>query len=236
MRLVATLEHYIATRSNDGLQLHQFMSATIRQELAGGALGISVSTTYPQEGEVQIGVREAPAAVADIALRVPSWATNMVVELNGVAQGAEPGPDGYLHLRRRWEIGDELSVSFPLRPRVVRPDSRIDAVRGCAALERGPLVYCFELLGDGPENLDGVELLEAQAPVEGPGEISGEPVRELRCRARRSSTDRRHWPYFEGAAARPESARDVTLSAVPYYAWSNRGPSQMRVWLPRSSG
>jgi hypothetical protein len=235
MRLVASLEHYVATRSADGLQLHQFVPASIRQGLVGGTLGISVSTPYPQEGEVLVRVTEAPATSAEIAIRVPSWASDMAVGLNGVAQGAEPGPDGYLHLRRRWESGDEVSVSFPLHPRLVRPDPRIDAVRGCVALERGPLVYCFELLGDGSETLDGVELLEAPGPVEAHAEISGEQVPELRCHARRSSTGRRGWPYFEGAA-RPESSQDVTLSAIPYYAWNNRGPSQMRVWVPRSRG
>ncbi len=205
MRLVASLEHYVATRTADGLQLHQFASATIRQQLAGGALGISVSTPYPQQGEVLVRVGEAPATVTDIALRVPSWATNMTVELNGIAQAAEPEADGYLHLRRRWESGDEVSASFPLRPRLVHPDARIDAVRGCVALERGPLVYCFEHLGDGSETLDGVELLESRGPVETSAEISGEAVRELRCHARRFSTRRRDWPYCEGASAGPKA-------------------------------
>jgi DUF1680 family protein len=28
-------------------------------------------------------------------------------------------------------------------------------------------------------------------------------------------------------------ARGVALTAVPYYAWANRGPGAMRVWIPR---
>ena len=25
---------------------------------------------------------------------------------------------------------------------------------------------------------------------------------------------------------------DVMLTAIPYYAWANRGENQMRVWMP----
>jgi hypothetical protein len=236
MRLVASLEHYVATRTADGLQLHQFAPATIIQDLAGGTMGISVSTPYPHEGELFVRVDESPPGEAEIAVRVPSWASGVVVSLNGAAQAGDPGHDGYLHLRRRWERGDELSVSFPLRARITRPDPRVDAVRGCVALERGPLVYCFEMVGDGPPSLDGVEIVEPESPVDRPAVVGAEAVRELRCRGRRLTTQPGEWPYYGSAAPGPGTYEDVTLSAVPYYAWANRGASQMRVWVPRYAG
>ncbi|KUM76062.1 beta-L-arabinofuranosidase domain-containing protein [Streptomyces curacoi] len=51
---------------------------------------------------------------------------------------------GWLRLRRRWAPGDTLTVALDLAARLTRPDPRVDAVRGCVAIERGPLVHCLE--------------------------------------------------------------------------------------------
>jgi len=232
MRLVASLEHYIATHTSDGFQLHQFAPAAVRQHLAGGVLGVRVETPYPQEGWLVLRVEEAPSGTTDLAVRVPSWAREFSVELNGKAKTTEPSVDGYVHLVRRWEPGDEVSISFPLRSRVVRPDPRIDAVRGCASLERGPFVYCFESVGDDAEALHDVEVQSLdRGAAERAAQVGPEPVVELTCTGRRLNIDR-SWPYYEGSHHDAGGLQEVRLSAVPYYAWSNRGPSQMRVWVP----
>ena len=127
-------------------QLHQFVPAAIGQHLTSGWLRATVETPYPREGWLLFRLHEAPAGDEDVAIRAPSWASDIAVDVNGKAQAVEPGPDGYLHLQRRWEAGEEVSVSCPLQPHVVFPDLHIDAVRGCAAIERGPFVYCFESL------------------------------------------------------------------------------------------
>ena len=238
MRLVASLEHYVATHTADGFQLHQFTPALIRQRLAGGVLRAKEETSYPRDGWLLLRVEEAPPGATDIAIRAPSWARDPAVELNGVAQAVEPGPDGYLHVRRRWEKGDELTVSFPIRPRVVWPNPRIDAVRGCAAIERGPLVYCFESVEADGEPLDQVGILAARGGLlERSVQVAGEPVTEILCPARRlAAKGEQAWPYYEDAPAEAGGSREVMLLAIPYYAWCNRGPSQMRVWVPELRG
>ncbi len=45
---------------------------------------------------------------------------------------------------RPWRPGDEVVLDLDLPVRVTEPDPRVDAVRGCVAFERGPLVYCVE--------------------------------------------------------------------------------------------
>jgi DUF1680 family protein len=237
MRLVASLEHYVASRSGDGVQIHQYVPATIRQRLASGWLGVTVETPYPREGWLLFRVDEAPAGDIEIAVRAPSWAPGIAVDLNGATQSVEPGRDGYLHVHRRWEKGDELAVSFPVRPRVVRPDARIDAVRGCVAVERGPFVYCFESLLGAGEPLDDVSIpVSPGGFVEQDTEVAGHTVVGLRCPGRRSlARSRGGWPYHEHQDDPGNESGEIRLAAVPYYAWSNRGPSQMRVWVPTLS-
>ena len=257
MRLVASLEHYVASRNSEGVQLHQYMPATITLPWAGGRFRADLDSGYPWEGWLHLRVEEAPEAPMEVAVRVPSWARGTTTEINGSSEQVGPGPDGYLHLRRRWQAGDELAISFPLAPRVVRPDPRIDAVRGCVAVERGPLVYCFEPAGpetpprsqaETPGMLSG--LLEGPAITERATQVGSEKVIALVCQGRSLLLpEGGQWPYYEAAGNGPgDPARQglpgpslspdgsFEMVAIPYFAWANRGQQPMRVWVPELAG
>ena len=121
--------------------------------------------------------------------------------------------------------GNVVVLRLPLEPRITRPDSRIDAVRGTIAVERGPFVICAESV-DLPGDLSVTELVvDADAGVEALG--AGAVVR-----GRRLSAADAGWPYGGEAGAATGEALDVPL--IPYHSWANRGPSTMRVWLPGS--
>ncbi len=235
MRLVASLEHYVATGTAAGLQLHQFIPGTFRQGASGRVLAGRVETAYPYDGLLRLQIEEASPGNDEIAIRVPSWVSGAEVGLNGAGMEAQPGPDGYLHLRRDWQPGDELTVSFPIRARVVRPDPRIEDVAGCVAFERGPLVYCWEALGTAASTLEGIAVsARREYTLERRAQIASETVIELVRRGHRASPGvDGHWPYRDVPAAGPDGGvEEVELHAVPYYAWGNRGQGQMRVWVP----
>jgi hypothetical protein len=131
------------------------------------------------------------------------------------------GP-GYGALERDWRPGDELRLDLPLAPRWTRPDPRVDAVRGCVAAERGPLVYCAESVDqDAAARLDEVAVDALVPPAEAgtDGDLGGAVT--LRCAAGRLPV---------GEAGRATVVPPLTL--IPYHLWANRGPAAMRVWLP----
>jgi DUF1680 family protein len=154
-----------------------------------------------------------------------------------------PAADGYLHVKRAWAAGDELALRFPMTARLTSPDQRIDAVRGCVAVERGPLVYCFEPApGAGtPSGLAG--LLVGSPIVERSAQVLGTSVIELACQARNFDLpEGRCWPYYPyGPHQREEPTPSGTAQAgqvfearaVPYFAWANRERAAMRVWVPK---
>jgi DUF1680 family protein len=126
-------------------------------------------------------------------------------------------------VRRRWRAGDVLRYELDISPRLTFPDPRLDAVRGCAAIERGPLVYCLEQADQaaGAELDDlavrGGQLRDTAAVVPGVGDtvlIEAEAA---------------HLPGA-GSAAGP-----VTVTALPYFQWDNRDGRAMRVWIPVAS-
>jgi uncharacterized protein len=105
----------------------------------------------------------------------------------------------------------------------VAPDPRIDAVRGCVAVERGPLVYCAESL-DGPD-LEAITVEPGHAEECGLGGVVCLDVTAREVTVERDG----EWPYDDPPA---EHGARRTLTLIPYHVWANRSRSTMRVWMP----
>jgi DUF1680 family protein len=196
----------VATADDDGVQLHLYAPASVHAELSAGRVGFEVETQYPQHGRVRVRVVESPDEPWTLGLRLPKWADGCTVAVNGVEQPARP-VGRTLPLRRHWAVGDEVVLELPMRARRTTPDDRVDSVRGCVAIERGPLVYCFE-------QLDQDVVLDATAVV--PGEL----------------VERGRPDLLGGVTTVEVPARDgQTLTAIPYYAWANRDVGPMSVWI-----
>lgn len=240
MRTLSTFEHLIATASADGVQLHQLASASIQTEHNGVPLRLRVESGLPWDGRVAVEVLEAPTEPWTLELRLPGWLRSGVLRVAGQAEALDAGA-GRVSSHRRWVAGDRLEVEMDLPARVTVADERIDAVRGCLALERGPLVYCVEAAdlpeGVGPDDFeiepggDAVTvpaqgLPEAFVAIEAPGR-----VREG------GASVGREWPYVDASTqGQVWSQRPQTIRAIPYFAWANRRPGPMRVWLPTAVG
>jgi uncharacterized protein len=219
-RMLASLAGYVATVDEGGLQLQQLAACTVRATLPDGrAVGLRVDTGYPWSGAVRVRVEEATGGPWRIALRVPAWADG--AELACGDRRRRVGP-GYAEMERDWRPGDELRLDLPVAPRWTRPDPRVDAVRGCVAAERGPLVYCVESVDQGPDvRLDEVVVDASAPPADQGGDRGLGGAVTLRCAAR---------PLPVGEPGGPDGTLALTL--VPYHLWGNRGPAAMRVWLP----
>jgi DUF1680 family protein len=231
MRLLASLHHYLATTSDAGLQLHQYATSTIRAVVPlAGAVELAVETGYPWSGSVAVEVVACGDSEWTLSLRVPGWARTAWLD-------GRPVESGYAELTRRWRPGDRVVLELDASPRLTAPNPRIDAVRGCLALERGPLVYCFESddLPAGATLADVAVEMGTPPADSGPIEaLGGAPAvsvtgatRNLAVWGRAGYVDVRDLP----AEAVEEP---VQLLAVPYFTWANRGGEGMRVWLPRS--
>jgi len=208
-RTFASLATFIATGSDAGIQVHQYAPATIVTPKAR----LRMQTAYPDDGLVRISVDEAPGPFA-LDLRIPQWAGGATVDGQSVPVGT---------LRTRVQAGDVVELVFPMIPRVIVPDDRIDAVRGAVAVERGPLVLCLESV-DLPE---GVEVNDVAVAAPPGVRMDGDTVTMPGLIRRTCPTA---WPYGVGPAGRATQPCDLVMR--PYHAWGNRGPATMRVWLP----
>ena len=235
MRILASLQHYVLLGGEARAVLHQYMTGRYAAAVAGGEVWLEVTTDYPWEGTVTIRVSEAPVGRWELALRVPHWAEQPTLTVNGTAVDTAPA-DGWWVVSRQWNEGDEMVLVLPLEPRFTVADPRLDAARGAVAVEYGPLVYCLEAVDNPGHRLDDLCVDTAVAPevLAVDGALEGVAIIRTGGRVRRPWSGSSWWPYRPagGASAGDEPKDSVPLTAVPYYAWGNREPGAMRIWLP----
>jgi uncharacterized protein len=233
MRLVASLGHYAATRDAGGFQIHQYGAARLAADLeAAGSVALAIESDYPWDGQVRIVVEEGGTAPWTLSLRIPGWAEDAAVHVNGEDVDDIVVENGYVRIERDWTSGDTLELDLPMTPRLTEAHPSIESTRGCVAIECGPLVYCLEQ-ADQQGPVYDLEL-DPAAPLSAswqPDLLDGVSV----VQGSGFQVDRSAW---EGALYRPlgsgaaPSKQPVALTAIPAYAWANRGPGAMRIWIP----
>ena len=225
---------------HDSVWVHLFADSTSTIPLdGGGSVTLRQSTRYPWDGDIAIEVAGLEdAGDFTLQVRIPNWAEGASVEVNGDHLPASEAAAGqYATIRRTWRVGDVVRVNLPMPVVRLANHPRVAENTGRVALRRGPLLYCVEAadhpVGDvrdfvlpddapvvpayRPDLLDGVVVLTADAELESaaPG-WEGALYRTLES--------------LEGDRAGRSS---VTMTAIPYYAWANRGAGPMAVWLRR---
>ncbi|GAA3441343.1 glycoside hydrolase family 127 protein [Planomonospora venezuelensis] len=225
-RTLASLHGYLATTDDDGLQIHQYAPCEIRAELPDGRpVAVDVETGYPESGTVRLRIAADAPRPWTLTLRVPAWAAGATLTEDGRTRQAAPG---LVRVHRAFRAGEIVTLDLPVEPRFTWPDPRIDAVRGCVAVERGPEVLCAESrdLPD-PAALDALVIDTRSAPRAGNGAVL--------VRALVPGHPGRDWPYLPDPAPPAGDAGWIDLPLRPYHSWARRGPAGMRVWLPASA-
>ncbi len=239
-RFMASVPGYVYAQGGNSVFVNLFAAGTGKVSLPGGrSVTLKQETRYPWEGDVALTVTPDRAAEFTLRIRVPGWARNEPVpsELYRFADPA-PGPvvltingtevpltfdKGYVPLRRTWRPGDLVRLKIPMPVRRVIADERVHADRGRIALQRGPIVYAAEW----PDNPGGRVrnlLLPDAARLDSqfrPDLLGGVAV--ITGKAQALAFD------AGGAVTRAEQP----FTAIPYYAWANRGRGEMMVWIPR---
>jgi DUF1680 family protein len=214
-------------------------SGTVSTSVPGGAVEITLRTGHPWSGDTDIEVTHCSSSERwDLSLRFPDWASKegTRIALNG-EQVEISWDDSYISVSRHWRSGDRLQVSSSTPVLVLRPHWRVDAVRDCIAVQRGPLVHCIEAddLGEGAALedvvLDGTRPLEATYDV--PTGLEGYvKVAVHAWGGQLDGPDRQLYATKDESSLSTKPSR---LTFVPYFARGNRLSTAMRVWVSAPS-
>lgn len=237
-RFIPSLPGYVYAIKNRDVYLNLFMSNTANLQIEGKSISLKQTTNYPWDGDVQVEVTKASGKAFNMMIRIPGWVrnevlpsdlysyadnkkTNYSVKINGESIQSSLAK-GYLSIDRKWKKGDRIEIHFDMQPRMVKAHEKVEANKGKVSFEKGPLVYCAEW----PDN--NAEIPSILLPEKPEVEVVAKPdmlngIQELKTQAQSLFINEKGWL----------ETRNVTLTLIPYYAWSHRGDGQMAVWLPQ---
>ena len=227
-RLTASIGSYMYGVAEDAIAVHLYGDNVARVDIAGQTVRLIQQSRYPWDGAVALTIDTERPVFFTLHLRIPGWARKASLSLNGEPLDlAAATTSGYAAITREWRSGDRVRLDLDMAVERIsaHPEVRQDA--GRVALARGPLVYCLE----GRDNPAGLNRL--RTPAAACFECRFEPallggVTTLSASADADATDDWNGILYRTEAARTEP---VTVKAVPYYAWDNREPGEMLVWL-----
>lgn len=217
-RLLLSLHDYTYGFDGKQLDIHLYADGEVSYD---GVTATHISN-YPWEGALHWNITcDQPLTVA---LRIPGWSKCNALKLDGADMPLK-ATDGYCYLTLdagKHEI--DLDVDLSIRRVYANPAVRADA--GCVALQRGPVVYCVEGVDNG-DALCAIRLpREAQITTETVNEGMLYGMTVLKANALRVA------PTTALYTDAPPSLLEQPLTAIPYFAWGNRGLNEMRVWIP----
>lgn len=229
LRLVGGIGGYAYAAGNAALYVNLYIDSVVQADLGAGPETLSVTTAYPWDGRAV--VRMETSGNFALHLRVPDWARSYAVDINGSRRSETVVERGYAVVPARpWEAGDQVEIVLEMPVERVQTNPEVTTNAGRIALRRGPVVYCVEGIDNDGRAGELIVPREAEISTEAKPDLLG-GVTVLRGEAMTTPTAESWKDALYRPAATPQRA---AFTAVPYFAWNNRGAGAMAVWLAES--
>ena len=233
-RLIPQVSGMIYSHTDDDIYTALYAANSTVVPLVAGDVKLKQTTAYPFEGKVTIEVEPTVAGTEfTLWLRIPTWcgdkfipgelysyADNNKSKVVAMVNGQKVRTavvDGYMPVKRAWQVGDKVELELPMPVRYSVADERVEADLNRVCITRGPLVYCAEQ----PDN----EHVASQYVVSKIGKQGADGI----------LNGISHVTLPAEAVVDGEEV-DATLTLIPYYAWNNRGDNvTMNVWFARDA-
>lgn len=228
-RTLAALGGYAYATADNALFVNLFIQGSVKVKMADQPVLLNVTTDYPWDGKVVFKLEVAQPTPFKLKLRLPGWcnAGGVSVKLNRKNYHNPVIESGYLELNHAWRQGDVVELELPMPVQRVSANPNVAANRGLLAVQRGPIVYCLEQCDQSAPIASLALPAEAQLqPEKEPRLLGG--VMVLNGLGEIASEQEWKRKLYQPAL----NARRVPIKAIPYYAWDNRSPGAMKVWLP----
>jgi len=237
-RLIASLGNYVYAKSNKGVWINLFVGSNTSIDFAKGTVGLNMETNYPLDGNVKINVSATKKIKYAMHIRIPGYVNGiaapgnlynfadksidpLIIKVNGVAVSYVTDK-GYAVIDREWKNNDMVEFTIPMEIKKILARDELKQDNDRMALQRGPLVYCFEGADNNGKAWNIVMPVNTSFTVEN-FKVKDENVMALvsNLPVVNVSTD--------GTTLNTGLQK---VKAIPYYTWCNRGSNPMQVWLP----
>lgn len=233
VRTIAEVNNYMYSIADEGVYIDMYGGNVLQTKLKdGSAIALEQQTNYPWDGNILVTVKEAPATATAIFLRIPGWCKKATLTVNGKAVSQPLNASSYVQLKQQWKKGDKIALVLDMPATLIESNPLVEETRNQVAVKRGPIVYCLE--STDLQNGVTVDNILVPASIQlqpTPMKIDGGAVMALEGQARLLQQNNWNNTLYKELNT---TAKPVTVKWIPYYAWANRGASDMNVWLPVS--
>ncbi|MBD0374915.1 MAG: glycoside hydrolase family 127 protein [Flavisolibacter sp.] len=237
-RLLPSIPGYVYAQKDNDVYVNLFVNSNATINIQGKPVTIQQQNNYPWDGALKFIISPKTTTAFNLLVRIPGWARSEAIasDLYQFENLSNQKPEikvngqpvdytlqnGYAVIKKAWKKNDVIEVNLPMEVRRVVANEKVKDGLGKVALQRGPIVYCAEGIDNRgkagnilipqqavfttaykPDLLNGVTVLQTEVPVVLVDE-KGDNV----------------------------TTKKLTVTAIPYYSWANRGESEMVIWFP----
>ncbi len=230
VRLIPSIPGYMYAQKENNIFINLFISGTAELNVGNNPVQIIQKNNYPWDGALTFTINPKTTAAFNMFIRIPGWARNeaipstlykfedrvntkVSVKVNGV-ETKQIMQNGYWVINKKWKKGDVISVALPMDVKKVLCNNNVKENIGKVALQRGPIMYCAEWVDNNGTTRDIIIPPGAMFTNEYLNILNG--VMILKSELHKTG---------DGMIQQP-------FTAIPYYAWANRGKGEMQLWFP----
>ncbi len=234
VRTIAEVSNYMYSLSDKGLYVNLYSGNELSTNLKdGSSLKLRQETDYPWGEKIKFLLERTPKKEFSIFLRIPGWCDNATLMVNGKPRNEKLTSGSYVELSGKWSVGDVIELTLSMPVKMIEANPLVEETRNQVAVKRGPIVYCLE----SPDMPKGENIFDVVVPAKTHFEIKKINIENSEMVGLEGDVELVGNSGWENQLYREISDRDnqqVKLKLIPYYAWGNRGHSEMTVWLPLS--
>jgi uncharacterized protein len=229
VRTIAEVSNYMYSMVDDGIYINMYGGNTLSTKLANGsAIKLDQQTNYPWDGKIVITVKEAPSTPFTIYLRIPEWCKNSKLTVNGKPNVIHT-KNGYRYCSQSWKAGDKIELILDMPVVLLESNPLVEETKNQVVVKRGPIVYCME-----SPDLPGNKVFDVVIPANiklspVPMKIDKGNIMALTGEARLLQNNGWKNSLYKELNT---TVKPVKVKLIPYYAWANRGETDMTVWMP----
>lgn len=207
-RFLPQVGNYVYLTTDKEIYVNLYMGSESNLKLGNTPVKLIQKTNYPWAGQVVITIQPETPVEGKIKLRIPEWCKSYTAKLNGKNIDQKNIDSGYLTIDRSWRAGDVILLDLAMPVELVAADPLVKDNIGRRAIQRGPIVYCAEQADNPGIDLNNLTLSNKNKFKLADGDNVLKGIKKLQT-----------------------SIGKKTITFIPYYAWENRDPGKMIVWM-----
>jgi DUF1680 family protein len=234
VRTIAEASSYFYSQVNNGLYVHLYGGNKLNTTLENGSeLSLEQVTNYPWNGSIDLKINKIQNSEYSFFLRIPAWANSAQILINGKEIKTNIASGQYVEVKQIWKAGDILSLRLPMEVQLMESNPLVEETRNQVAVKRGPIVYCLE--SNDLQNNEQLSSISIPTNTKWTSKLSKIGNAEmLTLDGTVKTLGKKEWKNSLYKPINSKSSALTKITLIPYFAWANRGQSEMSVWLPLS--